>query len=458
MNKKVVILGAGISGLATAYWLKKDGIDVTVIEKGNDVGGAMTSTWDNGFMVDYGPNSGLETTPLIRQLAEETGIADEMIYASSEGNKRYILRDGRLNALPTGPGAFLSTRLFSAKGKLRLLKEPFIGKSTDGYYQSIAEFVRRRLGQEFLDYAINPFVAGVFAGNPDDLSVKSAFPKLYRLEEVYGGLIKGMFKGAKERKRNAEKSKQSARMFSFNSGMQAFPRAIASTMKDNVITGAEVCSINKDGSGYTVKYKLNGQEESLLADVVISTIPAHTASYLFQEMDGNLFNHLKSIYYPPVMVLYLGYKEESIGQPLDGFGYLIPQKENKSYLGAIWSSTIFPNRAPEGFASFTIFIGGARSPQLFDEMNKEELIRQVLKEFQEVMHITGMPLYRTDRMWTKAIPQYNIGYIEHEKYFEEFERAHKGILLSGNYRGGISVGDCIKNSEAVYKRALELLQ
>ena len=458
MNKKAVILGAGISGLATAYWLKKDGCDVTVIEKDDEVGGAMTSTWDNQFLVDYGPNSGLETNPLIRQIVEETGIEDEMIYASSEGNKRYILRDGRLRALPTGAGAFLTTKLFSTQAKLRLLKEPFVGKSSDGYYQSIAEFVKRRLGQEFLDYAINPFVAGVYAGNPDDLSVKSAFPKLYRLEEEYGGLIKGMFKGAKERKKRAEKSKQSARMFSFKNGMQVFPKAIAGKLKENLILGAEVCSIVKNGNSYEVKYKKDGTEETVTADVVISTLPAHVTCYLFQEMDGTLFSHLKSIYYPPVMVLYLGYKEESIGQPLDGFGYLIPQKENRSYLGAIWSSTIFPNRAPEGFASFTIFIGGARSPQLFDDMNKEDLIRQVLKEFQEVMKITGMPHYRTDRMWPKAIPQYNIGYIEHERYFEEFENTNKGILLSGNYRGGISVGDCIASSERVYKKALELLK
>ncbi|MCU7496060.1 MAG: protoporphyrinogen oxidase [Ignavibacteria bacterium] len=458
MNKKAVILGAGISGLATAYWLKKDGCEVTVIEKSSQAGGAMVSAWENEFLVDYGPNSGLETTPLIRQLAEETGIADEMIYASSEGNKRYILRDGRLCALPTGAGAFLTTKLFSPKAKLRLLKEPFVGKSNDGYYQSIAEFVRRRLGQEFLDYAINPFVAGVYAGNPDDLSVKSAFPKLYRLEEVYGGLIKGMFKGAKERKQSAETSKQSARMFSFKNGMQTFPNAIAAKLEENLILGAEVKNIERDGGAYTVKYKKNGVMESVQADVVISTIPAHAACYLFQEMDTVLFSHLKSIYYPPVMVLYLGYKEESIRQPLDGFGYLIPQKENKSYLGAIWSSVIFPNRAPEGYASFTIFIGGARSPQLFDDMNKEDLIRQVLVEFQDVMKITGMPQFRVDKMWPRAIPQYNIGYIEHENYFEEFEKFHRGILLSGNYRGGISVGDCIKSSETVYKKALDLLQ
>ncbi|MGE5401138.1 MAG: protoporphyrinogen oxidase [Ignavibacteriales bacterium] len=457
MNKKIVILGAGISGLATAYWLQKDGYDVTIIEKNPEVGGAMVSTRESDFLVDYGPNSGLETNPLIGQLVEEIGIKDQMIYANQQGNKRYILRDNQLHALPMNPVSFLGTKLFSTKAKLRLFAEPFVGRTQDGYYQSISQFVRRRLGQEFLDYAINPFVAGVYAGNPDDLSVKSAFPKLYRLEELYGGLIMGMIKGAKERKKRADTSKQNARMFSFKNGMQVFPKALSAMLEGKIMLGTEVTGVEKLANSYKVKFKNNGTEESIEAQVVISTLPAHSACYLFQNIDGTLFNHLKSIYYPPVMVLYLGYKEESVGRPLDGFGYLIPQKEKKSYLGAIWSSTIFPNRAPEDFVSFTLFVGGARSPQLFDEMKKEDLIRQVLKEFQEVMKITGMPDFRTDRMWPKAIPQYNIGYIEHEKYFEEFEQANKGLLLSGNYRGGISVGDCIASSERVYKRVIELL-
>jgi len=164
MAKKVVILGAGISGLATAFWLNKENIDVTLIEKNSEAGGAMISRKENGYLIDYGPNSGLETSPLIKQIVDEVGLSDEMIYANEEGNKRYILRNGILYALPTSPPAFFKTKLFSTKAKLRLFAEPFIGKSNDGYYQSISEFVRRRLGQEFLDYAINPFVAGVYHG------------------------------------------------------------------------------------------------------------------------------------------------------------------------------------------------------------------------------------------------------------------------------------------------------
>ena len=182
---KITILGAGISGLATAFWLHQDGFDVTVLESKNEPGGSMVTRHEDGFLIDYGPNSGLETTPLIGKIVAAVELEDEMIYADEKANKRYVLRNNQLHALPTSPTAFLKTKLFTPQAKLRLLAEPFLGRSEEGYYQSVSEFVKRRLGREFLDYAINPFVAGIFAGNPDKLSVKSAFPKLYRLEELY---------------------------------------------------------------------------------------------------------------------------------------------------------------------------------------------------------------------------------------------------------------------------------
>jgi oxygen-dependent protoporphyrinogen oxidase len=457
MSKKVIVLGAGISGLSTAYLLNNDGYDVSILEQNSEAGGSMISRWENNYLIDYGPNSGLETTPLIRKLVDETGLSDEMIYANEEGNKRYILKDNELYPLPMNPPSFIKTKLFSTKAKLRLLAEPFVGKSEDGYYQSVSQFVRRRLGQEFLDYAINPFVAGVFAGNPDELSVKSAFPKLYRLEEVYGGLVKGMIKGAKERKQRDEQSKQNARMFSFKNGMQTFPKAIAEKLKTKISYGCRVKSVERIENLWKVVFDQRKEQKELIADIVLSTIPAHTAGEIFSGIDKNLKEHTNKIYYPPVMVLFLGYNKKNIGQQLDGFGYLIPKIENKSYLGAIWSSVIFPNRALDDNVCFTIFIGGARSPELF-ELPKDTLIKKVLNEFHSIMKIQGEPVYITDRLWDKAIPQYNIGYIEHEKYFEQFEKENPGIFLSGNYRGGISVGDCVKNSEVVYKKIVEIMQ
>ncbi|MFZ0453657.1 MAG: protoporphyrinogen oxidase [Ignavibacteriaceae bacterium] len=444
--KKIVTLGAGISGLAASYLLHKNGFDITILEKKKEAGGSMESVFENNFLFDRGPNSGLETTPLIGQIVEELGLKDQMVYANKKGNKRYILRNNQLYPLPMRPLAFLKTKLFSTSAKLRLMAEPFIGRSKDGYYQSIAEFVKRRLGKEFLDYAINPFVAGVYAGNPEDLSVKSAFPKLYELEEKYGGLIIGTIKSIKERKQRAEKSKQSAKMFSFKDGMQAFPAAAAKYFDSKVITSAEVKSIEKMGSCFKVNYKIGNTAESIECDSILSTIPAYAASEIFKPFDEKLSEHLNNIYYPPVLVLYLGYNETDIKQPLDGFGFLIPAKEKKSFLGAIWSSVLFPNRAPQGQASFTLFIGGSRNPEI-GSIDKEILFNKARSEFESIMKITGEPTFIDYRYWNKAIPQYNVGYIEHEKYFAEFEKNNPGIFLSGNYRGGISVGDCIKNAE-----------
>lgn len=457
MDKKIVILGAGISGLATAHWLCKEHLDFTILEKNPEAGGAMISRKESGYMVDYGPNSGLETTPLIKQIVDDIGLSDQMIYAGKQGNKRYILRNNTLHPLPLNPISFFKTKLFSGRGKLRIMAEPFIGKSKDGYYQSMAQFVKRRLGQEFLDYAINPFVAGVFAGNPEELSVKSAFPKLYRLEEVYGGLIKGMIKGAKERKQRAEQSKQSARMFSFINGMQTFPKTLAEKLKDRILYDAEITQITKKDNRYIVTYNQNGKTSEIAADIIVSTLPAYAAAKLFNNLDNTLAEeHLLKIYYPPVQVLYLGYEKQDISQPLDGFGFLIPQKEKKSFLGAIWSSVIFQERTDENHAAFTLFVGGARSPELF-KLDPEELKKNILKEFHEIMKITGQPVFMAEKMWNKAIPQYNVGYIEHERYFEKFEMENKGIILSGNYRGGISVGDCIKNSEITAGKVKELI-
>ncbi len=451
MNKNIVILGAGISGLTTAYLLNKAGYGVTVLEKNKEVGGSMESVFENGYMFDRGPNSGLETTPLIGQLVDELGLHDQLCYANKEGNKRYILRNNQLHPLPMNPPAFLKTKLFSGKAKLRLLVEPLIGRSNDGYYQSISDFVKRRLGREFLDYAINPFVAGVYAGNPEELSVKSAFPKLYALEEKYGGLIIGTIKSIKERKQRAEKSKQSAKMFSFVNGMQTLPRRIADSLGGKVITSAQVSSIEKMNTGFTVTYKKENNIEQIGSDIVLSTIPAYAAAEVFNGWDDELTKHLSQIYYPPVLVLYVGYNKHAIKQPLDGFGFLIPSKEKKSYLGAIWSSVIFPNRTENGKATFTLFVGGSRSPEIADA-DKETVIKKVLGEFESQMEISEKPVYTSYRFWARAIPQYNIGYIEHENYFDEFEKKNPGIFLGGNYRGGISVGDCIKNSEFIVNK------
>ncbi len=284
MSKKVVILGAGISGLTSAYFLAKEGFDVTILEKKKEVGGSIDTLREKGFLFDRGPNSGLETTPVLSKIVSDLKLEDDLVYANKEASKRYILRDNMLHPLPMNPPAFIKTRLFSSKAKTRLFAEPFIGRSKDGYYQSIADFVKRRLGQEFLDYAINPFVAGVYAGNPEELSVKSSFPKLYELEEKYGGLIVGTIKSIRERRQRAEKSKQSARMFSFADGMQKLPNSIASYLGNRVHTFCDVTSIEKNDNGFKIKYNNAGHLKEIDCDILLSTVPAYIAAGLFKHL------------------------------------------------------------------------------------------------------------------------------------------------------------------------------
>ncbi|MFZ1519225.1 MAG: protoporphyrinogen oxidase [Ignavibacteriaceae bacterium] len=456
MSKKIVVIGAGISGLTTAYLLSKKGFGVTIIEKNNSVGGSIESVFENGFLFDRGPNSALETTPVIGQLIKELALEHELLYASKQANKRYILRDNTLHSLPMSPQGLIKTKLFSTKAKLRLMAEPFIGKSDDGYYQSLAEFVKRRLGQEFLDYAINPFVAGVYAGKPEELSVKSAFPKLYALEEKYGGLIIGTLRSIRERKKRAEVAKQSAKMLSFKSGMIALPKAIEKYFGSNILLSSEVNSVDKTENGFSISYQQNGTITKIESDAVLSTIPSYVASGIFTKYDKDFKIHSDAIYYPSVLVYYLVYDKKVIKQDLDGFGFLIPVKENKSFLGALWSSIIFSQRTDETKAAFTLFVGGSRNPDFVKE-DRNSLLLKVRKEFEALMGITSDPIFTSERFWEKAIPQYNLGYVEHERFFDEFEKRNPGLFISGNFRGGISVGDCIKNAELVAEKILKQL-
>lgn len=456
MNSKytVTIIGGGISGLTTAWWLFKSGVDVAVLEADSEVGGTMKTVQENGWLVETGPNSALETSPLFQTLFSDLSLNDEVVYPNEIASKRYILRNGNLHALPMSPLLFLKSKLWSLKGKLRLLKEPFIGKAEKE--ESIAEFVERRLGREFLDYAINPFVAGVYAGNPEELSVRAAFPKLYALEEKYGGLIKGMIKGAKEREKRAEQSKQSAKMFSFKSGMQVLPCALKNALQNRILTSTTVESIVKNEAGYVISGKNSNGAFSVQTDAVITAIPSFQLSNLLRSFHTEVPQLLDNIYYPPVAEIFLGYRQEALGRALDGFGFLVPEKEKRQILGTIWSSSLFPHRAPEGHVALTTFVGGSRQPEIALK-NDDELTHIVANELKNILTIFSEPVYKKIFRWKKAIPQYRIGHLDIMRKLEQFEQDHKGLFISGNFRGGISVGDCVTASEKTAERVKEFL-
>jgi oxygen-dependent protoporphyrinogen oxidase len=347
------------------------------------------------------------------------------------------------------PPAFFASRLWTTGGKLRLLKEPFVGRAARE--ESIAQFVERRLGREFLDYAINPFVAGVYAGDPAALSVRAAFPKLYALEEKYGGLIRGMIGGARERKRRKEVAKDRAAMFSFRGGMETFPRAIARELGKDLHTKAEVESVVPRGSEWVIRWRSGGVSHERSARAVVLSIPAHAAARAVAPLLPALAGTLEGIVYPPVTEVFLGFRRGAFAQPLDGFGFLVPAVERRRILGTIWSSALFPERAPEGHDALTTFVGGARQPGLA-LLGDEEIIAAVTKELNSVLRGSAAPVFARVFRWEKAIPQYLLGYGKVVGEIEAAERSHPGLHFCSNYRGGIAVGDCVMSAHRTAER------
>jgi len=443
-----IILGAGISGLTAGFYLAEQGFRVRILEKSPRVGGSIRSERRDGFLIEFGPNTVLESTPLLGELFEKLGIASERENASPQAKNRYIVRGGQLHALPTSPMAFLKTPLFSTAAKFRLLLEPFISRAPADREESLADFVTRRIGPQFLDYAINPFVAGVYAGDPAHLGVQSAFPKLHALEREHGSLIRGAILSARQRKKSGETPKSRAPMLGFQNGLQTLPDALHRALGDSISTGCAIRQITRSDAGFSVALESG---EILEAPVLLSTVPAHTFSSLPMEFAQKLAATLDGITHPPVAMVFMGFDKPPGGIERDGFGFLVPAKENRQILGCIWSSSIFEARTPAGGAGLTTFVGGSRQPDLA-RLSDSDLGSLVLSELRALMGVTATPSLVAVQKWEKAIPQYRVGYGETMDAISNFENDTPGFFVSGNFRGGIAVPDCVKQSRAIADR------
>ncbi len=448
----VAVVGAGITGLTAAHHLARQGFGVVVAEADTRAGGAIGTTRAGGFLIEHGPNSLLDTNPSLHQLFGELGLAEHMVYASDQARNRYIVRDNRLHALPMSPPALIRSRLLSRRGKLRLLAEPLVRRAPADAEETLAEFVERRLGREFLDYAIDAFVAGVYAGVPHRLSVRDAFPKLHRLEERYGGVFKGAILGRRERRRSGQQAKQSARMFSFREGLQTLVDALAAERGAALRLGHRLTRLERHGSGYRLEFATAGGRQDLSARVVLMAIPAHGYPQVQSELDlDQARQSLARIEAPPVSMVFLGYRQQPAGHALDGFGFLIPTCEHRRILGTLFSSSLFPDRAPAGGAALTTFVGGMRQPELAGQSD-EDLLALVRHDLADLLQITAPPDEVVIRRWQRAIPQYQIGHRALMAALEQTEARHPGLFLHGNFRGGISVGDCIEQSGHIAAR------
>lgn len=438
-----IVIGAGISGLTAAYGLTRRSRSCAVLDPGREAGGVIASRRRDGFLYEMGPNSTLDTTPLINALLSDLGIAKERVDANPVAATRYIVRGGRLVPLPGSPGAFFTTRAFTLSAKLRLFGEPFIARTPAGVDESIASFVRRRLGTEFLDYAIDPFVAGIYAGDPGRISVGAAFPRLLALEQAHGSLIKGQIVGARARKKNKEVAKNVAPSFSFRGGMQTLTDALAKALP-SIEYGTTVQRVVRDGDGsFAVEGIRNGEPAAWRARSVVLAAPAYASAAMIEGIAPDAAAALAGVDYAPIAIVASAYRRSDVAHSLAGFGFLVPKREHHHILGCLFSSSMFDGRAPEGSVLLTSFAGGRRNPEIASASDVE-IATSVRAELAARLGAHGAPLWQEVARWPHAIPQYDIGHLDRMRRIDAAEAAVPGLYFCANYRSGVAVGDRIK--------------
>src|SRR5690625_2493826 len=384
--KKIAVVGGGITGLTAAYYLQKAGFKPLLFEAGKTPGGAIQTFSDNGYLVELGPNS-LQETPEALELVDDLGLTDEVVEGNREAKNRYIVRQGELQPLPMSPPGLLRTPLLSWKGKMRLLREPFIGKRPFEPEESLANFIRRRLGQEVLDWFVNPFIAGIFAGDPEKLSARYGLPRIFELEQKHGSLFRGMRASASEKK-------GSRRLISFRNGLATLTETLTAKLDKQIYRETAVESIEKTDTGWQlIAKRFNRRLRDTYDAILLALPPSALAKIEFKKNEKNLsLSELAEIPHPPVVSVSLGFSRSQVAHPLDGFGMLLPEKEQKQILGTIFASTLFPNRAPKDHVLLTTFVGGTRNPDLANASEKT-IRRIVLENLQALLGIRGEPVF-----------------------------------------------------------------
>jgi protoporphyrinogen/coproporphyrinogen III oxidase len=453
--KSVAVVGGGITGLTAAFRLQRKNLPVTVYETGDRIGGMLQSVRRDGYLAEFGPNTILETSPQIAELVNDLGLAPRRLYSDPLANNRYLVRSGRLVKMPDSPLGFMKTPLFSRAAKLRLLLEPFVSRSDAAKEQSVAEFVERRLGTEFLDRAVDALVGGIYAGDPRKLSVREAFPKMFALEQKYGSLIKGQIFGARERKRRAEVAKPNAKKFSFDEGLHVLPKTLETKLRGRIRLRSPVTRLRSVGDDWMVT-SADGSTATHSAIIYAGT--ALGLARINIEGRGRInIATFAEIHYPPVTSVVLGFRRKDIAHPLDGFGMLIPKGEGFRILGTIFSSSLFPNRAPSDCVTLTSYLGGARAPKLA-QLPAESVFEITCQDLRALLGVSGQPTFKHHVLFPRAIPQYELGYGRFKKSLTAIENSAAGIFFAGQYRDGVSVSDCIMSGHSAANRVAEYLR
>ena len=471
MQKTVVIVGGGVTGLTAAWTLQKnmgDAMRCFVIERALRPGGKISSARRDDFVVEIGPDSFITQKPDALALCRELGLQDRLVGSNAMERTTYVWSRGRLHPLPEGmllmaPAKVmpvLRSRLLTWPGKLRMGMEYFISpRRPDAPEESLAAFVRRRLGKEALEKIATPLMAGIHAADPERLSLRSTFPMFLEMEQKHGSLLRAMLRRKRVQKVNpAHKGNASApsSMFvSLRGGLEQMTEALAAHLTPGTLRlGESVASITREDGQYVL---IMDDGQYMRADAVILAAPAYATAQMVQTLDAQLAERLRAIRYVSTATVSLAYRRSEIPHALDGYGFVVPRGEHRSITACSWSSMKFPGRAPEGYALVRVFLGGAGAEHLA-EQGEAELVERARVELRTTMGIAAHPQWAVAHCWWKANPQYELG---HAALVEEAERLaaqHDGLHLAGAAYHGAGIPDCIRSGRVAAEMTAKKIQ
>ena len=445
-----IVVGAGISGLTCACALKKSGHHVLLLESSARPGGVIQSVHENGFLFELGPQS-FSATPELADLCDELKLTPDAL-AAPRGAPRYVLIDGKLVNVPLSP-ALLTSGLLSWRTRFSFLHDALGRSSPPDSEESVAAFVRRKFSPQLLDRLVAPFVSGIYAGDPEQLSLRAAFPKLHEAEQSDGSIIRGILKsGVKTRRQTATphstQPKTRPGLLSFKSGNEEIIAALANAVGPALRCGVKICEVRQaDGKFRLNAYTSSGPEE-LSCDRLVLATPTAPAGRILQTIAPAATAALNQIPYASLAVVSLAYQRKNVSHSLNGFGFLAPRSSRMRTLGSVWNSSLFPGRAPQDHVLLTNFIGGATDPDAAT-LSANELIELVHSETAPILKITGDPAATHVTRYATAIPQYNLGHLHLLKTIHDTVASIPGLRLIGNYWKGPSIGACVEVALAV---------